>query len=204
MVKCCNCGRLAVIDEYSKESREATEMVTTSGWHASSAGNATIARVNCHAGKRDFADLRGAPAGAVLTEINAEIGDCSSFIKRIAGRSPKEHEDMSILDRVRAEQTQFQLDIREEERRTHEENRRDNERRHQESRKDQETYNQQIAVRTRINLLLTALSVACAIFTVWMSYRPAPIADKPAIQKPGGSVQQGRDTPSSDIKLPIE
>jgi hypothetical protein len=183
MVRCCECGLLATRGDESDETCEATQETRESGllnvihWSNSipGFGLSPNARFFCYAKSPFWPDKPPAGANepesfALVRQIEIET-KCPHFREYLPGRPPKEHEEMAFLETVRAEQKRFEARAEA-----------TAERRHNELREDQEKYHRQDAVRMRIYLLLTCLSVACAMFTVWMSYRPDHAAAPKAVQ----------------------
>lgn len=100
MVKCRDCGRLGVLDEYTDKLCEATKQTRETGWHQSSQGNATPATITCCAGIQDFSDSNNRTATQTVSEISTEIGLCPSFKKWIPGIDPERIEEMAIQEQL--------------------------------------------------------------------------------------------------------
>jgi len=104
-----------------------------------------------------------------LEEINAEH-DCPRFVTWLPGNTPKEHEDMTILEQVRAEQQQFRED---ESRRSEKQRQEDRhfqqqiealyEKRHQELRDDEKTGSEKMRTIAKWSVIGTAISAVAAV-----------------------------------------
>jgi hypothetical protein len=106
MVQCKNCGFLAVRDEYDETVHECTSFTLERAMHKSSKGNSTAAKIFCWKDARQFDANDLATYGAIHDAMRVEI-DCRDFMKRLPGRSPKEYEEMSIVERVQSIQDAY-------------------------------------------------------------------------------------------------
>ena len=110
-VKCADCGFLAIRDEYTEDVKEATRRVRERGEAVTSAQNTHRAKVFCYEGVRRMLPLN-MDAQQVAAMVNEEI-ECGEFRKWSEGKTPKEHEEMTILEQVKEENaTARQEDIR--------------------------------------------------------------------------------------------
>lgn len=105
MVRCKKCGLLAVRDYYNDAECHATELTREEGLHQSSRGNQTPAKVRCRVGSECFHKPKKLDAASVVEAIN-ELIECDSFRKWIDIKSPKEHEEMAFVERIKAEYAQ--------------------------------------------------------------------------------------------------
>jgi hypothetical protein len=120
MVKCAECGFLSVVDHYTGDFCEADEKARTTGRYRNSQGKFAIANVRCYKGSPKFCPLDEDvwPHGQyydvdpepLVTLLNEEK-DCGElFRKREPGKSPKEHDEMSILEQVEIRNAQQRID----------------------------------------------------------------------------------------------
>jgi hypothetical protein len=101
MPKCNECGFLAVRDEYTEEICESSEFTRSRGMHKSSSGSAVTANLFCYANSHAFPDVSGKADFKKAAAINEEV-PCPQFMHWLKGRTPKEHDEMSILQKVEA------------------------------------------------------------------------------------------------------
>ena len=119
-IKCADCGFLGVFDERTDEVKEATARARQSGEQATSAQTTHRAKVFCYRNAREM-DWATINPEQVATLVNEPI-DCVSYLAWSPGKSPKEHEEMTILEKVKAEFAKNrEEDLREADRR-HQEN----------------------------------------------------------------------------------
>jgi hypothetical protein len=119
-VKCVECGFLAIRDEYDNSTCEAPPESRQRGIHKSSHGNITPAKFFCYKNCPVF-DAPVMPSGRdrnmhsprteneTLKSINNEI-DCDLFFTWRPGKSPKEHEEMMLLQEVERRTDQWRQD----------------------------------------------------------------------------------------------
>ena len=127
MPKCSECGLMAVRDSFNGSVCEVQNFTRVSGKHANARGVTTDAELFCYSDSTAF--IRPAnigPNGAVipfepeklLPIINAE-NPCEIFRRYSPGKSPKEHEEMSMLALANQEITRLrERDDEREEKRT--------------------------------------------------------------------------------------
>lgn len=168
-VTCLDCGYLAVRDEYTESTCEAIKATRTTGWHQSSMGNSTPADLFCYKTSPAFPITDGTGQDCSLDDLHVlqlrtEI-ECATWIAYYPGKSPKEHEEMSVVEQMRCEQLAFQ----QQERRRADEWRAEDirlrqqfealyETRHQENRGDLERHHQ----RTVAIAIFSAVAAAAA------------------------------------------
>jgi hypothetical protein len=108
-VKCVECGYIEVRDRDSYEVHEVPEFTRATGQYKGRSGNLTNARLLCAKASPAFLPVEmpaiihsGTPHGKDHPNVKMlnECRDCGSFMKWIPGKSPKEHEAMSLLERV--------------------------------------------------------------------------------------------------------
>ena len=118
MPKCSECGLLAVRDEYNDLVCEATGFTRLKGSHQSSKGIATIAKVFCYANSPSFPTIPNAPQMRNVQAINwvnpivqaiGEVRQCSQYQSWSPGKTPKEHEEMSFVEKVRSEYRESEM-----------------------------------------------------------------------------------------------
>lgn len=104
MRTCSTCGLLSVRDEYSEKPSEASPHTRSTGYHKSSGGNTTNAKLFCHYNCQEFPlkPESHLPVNAILEGL-AKTHNCQHWMVWQPGKSPKDHEDMDLLARVRAE-----------------------------------------------------------------------------------------------------
>ena len=106
MVKCQTCGFLEVRDEYTDEVREASETTRLRGLQITSSQNTVRAKVFCCKDARDLTPLWNKRAEDILEAICKEI-DCPQYVKRMPGKTGKDHEEMQFLQQVENRITQW-------------------------------------------------------------------------------------------------
>lgn len=120
MVKCIECGLLAVKDEYTKKSCEADKETRETGLHSSSEGNLTPAKWTCYGNSPKFKDPESWRYGQLTKEGDEENDtlaafkenvDCDKFLAYHPGKSPQEHEDMSFQEKMQIQQIEFERRI---------------------------------------------------------------------------------------------
>ncbi len=112
MARCIDCGLLAIADEETAQSRIAPDQLREKGYLLSADGRAIETRVFCHRGSDAFpSDLPVHSPGELVEKLSAE-NDCKLFRRWIKGKSPQEHEEMSILERLQLEHEIAHLDHR--------------------------------------------------------------------------------------------
>lgn len=119
MVKCIECGFLAVRDGHNSQLVcEATEKCRASGYHHNSNDTSSPAQFFCYLGRPEFPPVAdSAPTGSSVVSprremrletdrvelLKTEIPCDDAFCRWRHGKSPKEHEEMTFLQRVEAE-----------------------------------------------------------------------------------------------------
>ncbi len=124
-VKCADCGFLTVRDEYNELPCEATPRTRSTGNHQSSNGKSVSAKLFCGKDNPAFPQpeeildrgmhnpISQSHPNVQAIQTNIECGD---FHRYRPGKTPKEHEEMTILEQVRAEnQSARQEDLRRQE-----------------------------------------------------------------------------------------
>lgn len=104
MVKCSECGFLAVRDEYNDETCEATDLTRGRWMHKSSKGNSVIADVFCFKNAPTFTRFEKVTRGDGFVPLESRLEqiathrECDSFCRWNPGKTPKEHEAMQFQD----------------------------------------------------------------------------------------------------------
>jgi len=186
MVKCKDCGYLAVRDEYNNNVCEAAELTRNHGQHQSSQGSSTRAKVFCFNNSPCFPCITNegpvrqrtthskAGEDPVVKCINENV-DCARFVPWCPGKSPAEQEKMVSLQemqRLHAEARQEDV-VRQEQWRSDDVKRQQEiealyEKRHQELRNDATSRHEE-GMRARsvaiiISFLAILISIGVAIF----------------------------------------
>ncbi len=99
--KCKDCGLLAMREQETNLVLEAVDAVRQSGGYRNF-GDFGPQHLFCYANHRNFPDL----AREVSDSLNLEI-DCDDFRQYQPGKSPKEHEHMSIKEQALALANQY-------------------------------------------------------------------------------------------------
>ena len=97
MVKCSECGLLSVRDIDTNEVKEAVK-ARVLGKQLNSQGVIKVAKVICTVDKRRFSKPK---TEQLVAEEVKEDYECDSFQKYIPGKSSKEHEEMSHVEKMR-------------------------------------------------------------------------------------------------------
>lgn len=113
MVKCQDCGFLAVRDHYSDAVCEASEFTRSTGRHKSSNGSTTVANIFCFVGAKQFTEDQTGSAHSSLTTMQCEF-ECHQFKQYIQGRNAREHVEMTLIEKVQSENRIAQEHIRRE------------------------------------------------------------------------------------------
>lgn len=114
MVRCADCGYLAAKDEISKKLIELDPGVRKTGQYRDSIGNERQAVVFCYAGKRQFTDDELGACVRMVAAID-EGRECDAgFTPYRRGRDAKEHEEMTVIEAVRAQSARLDAELREE------------------------------------------------------------------------------------------
>ena len=111
MVRCNECGFLAVRDEYDNSVGEADGETRAHGEHRSSQGNKTCARLKCYRVSPSFPAVPPRPAVAIAAAIGQEI-DCPLWRQWSEGKTPQEHEQMSFAEIMELRQKTMQLEAK--------------------------------------------------------------------------------------------
>jgi len=101
-VQCKNCGYLAVDEPTGGSAVEAKPRVRERGEHLDSKGKSSPASVHCYLQKRQM-HIESPRTGEKVLAVIAEKIECDRFRAYRHGKTPKEHEEMTILDEVKAE-----------------------------------------------------------------------------------------------------
>ncbi len=99
MVQCKNCGYIGVRARFTGLTYEADERVRDQGVQFVATEAPCPARIFCYANERGFAAAPVDGQKMVIEALGLEI-DCRSFTKWQRGKTPKEHAEMALLDRV--------------------------------------------------------------------------------------------------------
>ena len=119
MTKCVECGYLTVRDEDGKGAFEALLLARTKGIIKTTKGLTTNADISCYVQSQAFPPVGPMPQSGVhkpfddhpvVKAIN-ENHDCQKSRTWWAGKSPKEHEEMSHLEVMRSLYAQEQAKI---------------------------------------------------------------------------------------------
>jgi hypothetical protein len=102
MVRCVDCGLLALKDGVSKELIEADPSMRASGDYINSMGNQKQVVFFCYASKRQFSAEESGAQSRMVEALKREHNCEDGFTTYFQGRTAKEHEDMNILQRVDA------------------------------------------------------------------------------------------------------
>lgn len=114
MGKCKDCGFLGSYSPPGDTPESATQKDRTEAWHDGKRGGCETSRFYCYWDCPEFPRIKTNVKVEILPLIDQEVS-CGKWRKWWPGKSPKEHHDMTILEQVRAEQSEFQ--VREESRR---------------------------------------------------------------------------------------
>ncbi len=115
MRKCRDCGLLSVRDMLTSEPRSADERARNDGVYASQ-GKKFVAGFLCRANASNFSgDSSMKSSVAAVESINVSI-DCGEFVEWYPAKTPREHEEMTIIERVRAENDAARQESRDRER----------------------------------------------------------------------------------------
>lgn len=102
MVKCAECGLLTFRDTSTGKARDADERARSSGSYLREKDTLGVdnAKFLCYSGCSSFSGCSESNKPAdVVASIKVEI-ECDSFRKWIPAKTAKEHEEMSIVERV--------------------------------------------------------------------------------------------------------
>lgn len=163
MVRCSECGLLALTWHHG--TFEATEQLRERGQlpvdFSSGVIGITAAYPVCCGGALDFGGLN-CPEPKELSAIFQADRECQKFVKWHRGLSPKDHHDMSILEKVRAEQSQW----RNEDLRWQKQVEALAETRHQENRSDLAKLNSKTNTVAIVAAIATVASAIIALFAL--------------------------------------
>ena len=112
MVKCRECGFLAVRDELG-EVCEATRETREKGTRRDYTGHWGCPSLFCYCGSAAFPSVPRNPIQAIAAAITAAI-DCPRWQPWREGKSPKEHEEMGLIEISELRQAQLRHEDREE------------------------------------------------------------------------------------------
>ncbi len=112
MARCIDCGLLAIADEETGRSRIAPDQLREKGYLLSADGRAIEAHVFCHRGSDAFPTNLPLHSPSELVEKLSAENECTLYRRWIKGKSPQEHEEMSILERLQLEHERAHLDQR--------------------------------------------------------------------------------------------
>jgi hypothetical protein len=109
-VRCVDCGFLAVRDEYNDDVCEAVHFTRNRSLHKSSSGNSVRATVFCYRNSSQFP--KNAATGnetQIYDAIRLEI-DCDEYRLWRPGKTPKEHEEMTMLEKMESMHSQWRIE----------------------------------------------------------------------------------------------
>lgn len=98
-MQCKECGYVGVRSRFAGLTFEADERVRNQGAQFVANEQPCAARVFCYANQREFDPPKVGGESTVLQTLSLNI-DCQSFTKWQRGKTPKEHADMALLERV--------------------------------------------------------------------------------------------------------
>lgn len=104
MVQCSKCGLLAVRDRQTDKPVEVTLYSRQEGLQKTIKSEC-LAKVFCYKDKRQFDWSQANNGGPVVREINEHI-ECADYLPWQPGKTPQQHEEMSLLEQVRTETAQ--------------------------------------------------------------------------------------------------
>lgn len=103
MPRCAECGLLAVTDEYDRSVvSEAVTETRKTGSQPNKDKPSSKARFFCYANSDAYEVTEGKAKETVLVVLSNERA-CDSFRKYHPGKSPKEHEEMTLMEQMREE-----------------------------------------------------------------------------------------------------
>jgi len=113
MPRCFDCGLLAVRDEYRVDLVvEATRSAREMGRQQCSNGSSPMCKFLCYGNSPVFPKIPKDGSSAEKSEaLKCEV-DCGTFRRYHPGKSPQEHEEMSIVERVQLAAAEAQATAR--------------------------------------------------------------------------------------------
>lgn len=120
MVKCKDCGYLAMKDAVSKALVEAEPHMRKTGEYLTSHAHPRQAQFFCYQGCRQLTEDQLGAASRMVAAINDDIA-CDRFIQHRHGRNAKEHEEMEVLEQLKLRDATREATVADEKRRADEE-----------------------------------------------------------------------------------
>lgn len=111
-MKCNECGLLMFHDPINGQSRSADENARRKGKYSVNMSGHAISRWHCRVNAPAMQQMPEATGQANAVELISQEVECGEFVRLNPAKTAQEHEEMRLVDRVRAENAATQAEMK--------------------------------------------------------------------------------------------